>query len=426
MKKILSRIRRYLEKLRYFNRARLINRIRLLIDIKQINIKPRSFPIKVTLSLSNVCNYACPMCSINNLRKSKFKKVINNISLVQLKSFSALFKFVEQLSFVGFVGESVLNPEFIPIVKYLKSRFQMYLFISSNGYGILDDIQDVMVETGFDSVIFSIHAATPETYRILQGSHLEVVLSNVENLQRKKHKKGVSKPYITIVYALNKANIKETTIMIDLAHKLNIERLHLYHYHDYGLSELSLESNVEYANKMLDEIYDYAKQKNIGYLLPKTPPYYEEYSFKESQDEKEIPCYLPWTGLQLRSSYSHSNSLYLGCCNVYNAFLFDYDKHISYYGKVDIIKIWHHPLFQYLRKTVNTNKKHKKNPLCQYCKSKKRNYLKSTDNKKNYEIKLLVLDEFIDGFKANYINEIEEVIGLKVLYTEDDELRALA
>jgi len=38
-------------------------------DVERIRQRPQSFPMKMTLALSNVCNYACAICSVQNLRK---------------------------------------------------------------------------------------------------------------------------------------------------------------------------------------------------------------------------------------------------------------------------------------------------------------------------------------------------------------------
>ena len=87
--------------------------------------------------------------------------------------------------------------------------------------------------------------------------------------------------------------------------------------------------------------------------------------------------------------------------------------------------IWHHPVFQYLRRTVNPGGKSPRNPLCQYCKSHQRDYLKNTDNQKNREMKRQALDQFWQGFKQSGMAG-KDIVGLKVLYAEDDELNALA
>ena len=402
------------------------NRFLLLYDIKSKNLTPESYPWNMTLALSNVCNYLCPMCSVHNLRTNKVKKVTNNISLTQLISFSDLLRCVEQLNFMGFFGESVLNPEFIPIIRYLKKEYQISLFFSTNGYGVNRKIQDTLIESKLDSMTFSIHAVQPQTYAKLQGDHFETVINNLRSLNQKKIKANSTRPKITIAYALNKINIKEATDMLEIAGENGIDKLFLYHYRDYGISEFSLDNDTEYANAQIDHIYEYAKNRNLLHLLPGLPPYYKDITIiKEDQPEK--PCYKPWTSLQMRSSYSHNDSLYLGCCNTFNAFLFNYKEHINHYGKLEFQKIWNHPVLQYLRKTVNTHGKVSRNPLCTYCKSQQRDYLKNTDNKKNYEIKLSKISDFFNEFSAYNKNaDLPSIQGLQILYSEDDELRKLA
>ena len=426
-KKNGARLLRHYRDLKYWLSLSSGQRI-LRKDIKQISLLPKSYPTHVTIALSNECNYACPICSIHNLRRNKVVKVTNNIQLDQIKAFSDLFDHIEHLAFMGLFGESILNPEFIPIVKYIKTNHpHIHLFVSTNGYGITEAIQNTMIDIGFDSVNFSIHASKSTTYKKLQGPHFDIVLENLTNLQKKKDIRGADKPRITIVYALNKANIDETKEMVDIAYNLGVDNLDLYHYHDYGIKTLSLNLDIDFANKRIDEIYAYAEEKNARSLLPTPPPYFIEPSFEDrEQDQEEIPCYLPWKGLQLRASYSHPNSLYMGCYNVFNAFLFDYQEHFDHYEKIEFKKIWHHPVLQYVRRTVNSTEEYQRNPFCTYCKSTKRHYLKKLDNHKNVENKLRVLDEFFKDFKAFHGFDMEEIVGLEVLYTEDHELRSLA
>ena len=299
------------------------NLIYLANDIEKKQIKPRSFPVDITLSLSNVCNLSCPICSVNNLRKNNLPRVVNNISSEQIKAFSPVFDNALKLNFMGFVGESILNPEFDQIISYLKLNYNLSLFVSTNGMGLNPKIQDTMLDIGFDSINYSVHASTPKTYAKLQGGNFDTVISNLIRLANQKKQKNLLLPNITIVYALNKENIKETDKMIDLAADLKIKKLILYHYRDYGISELSLDKDPYAANMLIDDIYSYAREKRAISILPNLPPYFKEYK-PEEEDNKEIQCDLQWTGLQMRASYSHQDSLYLECCNVFNAFLFIY------------------------------------------------------------------------------------------------------
>jgi len=251
---------------------------------------------------------ACRICA-----KNEISKVTNHISSKQVRAFSGVLKHVEGMRFMGLYGESVLNPEFIPTVRYLKASFpDRSIYLATNCY-----------------------AVTPKTYEILQGKHFHTVLKNLTELQDRKARKGVKKPRVTISYALNKANIGEAQAMVDLAMERGVKHVQFYHYRDYGASEWSLDHDPVYANQRIDQIYDYARKKCELDLLPSAPPYFKTDGVESKEEQGDWPCYLPWQGLQLRSSHSHPDSHYLGCCNVFNAFLFNYKEHIARYGKVE-------------------------------------------------------------------------------------------
>ncbi len=406
------------------NINKVLNYINLKKDVLSRNKKPSSYPFQVVMSLSNTCDHSCPICSVNNLERAEFRRVKNQIPLEHIKIFSEIFEKAVSCTFAGFIGESILNPEFDTIIRYLKSKFDLKLNVSTNGWGMNEQVQNTMLDIGFDSVSFSIHAATPETHRVLQGSDFNRVMEHLQRLQSEKRRRNLLKPHVSIEYALNKKNIHETKKMLDIACRLKVDRFNIYHYHDYGFSGIELNSEPEFANKMIDDIYRYAEEKGATNILPRNPPYYKTYKL-ENVSLKEIKCFLPWYGLQMRSSYSHTDSYYVGCCNVFNTFLFNYKEHLETYGKLEFKKIWHHPVFQHLRNTVNTTSGNKRNPLCKYCKSKQRTYLKAVDNSENYRKKLEAINGFFESFQEEFDN-IEDIEGLKVLYTEDAELKTLA
>lgn len=407
-----------------------LNKILALGEAGKNKVGPSSRPTKITMSLSNCCNLLCPICSVHNLRRQNIERVANNITPEQIKAFDKIFDKASSISFMGFIGESVLNPDFKEIISYLKLKHKLTLDISTNGMGLNEAIQNTMLKIGFDAITFSIHAATPETYKILQAGDFETVIGNLTSLAKKKIAGNYAKPRITVVYALNKANIDEVKIMIDLMKKLKIDFLYLYHYHDYNhsLNEIIVQdSDVDEANKKIDQIYDYAGEQGALDILPKNRPYWQKEKDRKAPSdgvEKTKTCNLPWTGLQMRSCYSHNDSYYLGCCNVFNLFILNYQKHIEKYGKIEFDKIWQHPVLKYLRETVNAPGG-KNNPLCAYCQSSQRAHLKATDNKENYRIKLEMIDKFFQEFSKQY-KEVEPVEGLEILYTEDKELQAMA
>ncbi|NMC51672.1 radical SAM protein [Candidatus Kuenenbacteria bacterium] len=407
-----------------------LNKMLALAEAGKNKKNPKGQPTKITMSLSNCCNLLCPICSVHNLREKNIERVANNITPEQIKAFDKIFDKAGSINFMGFIGESVLNPHFKEIIGYLKLKHKLDLGMSTNGMGLNEKIQDTMLKIGFDAITFSIHAATPETYKILQAGDFETVIGNLVSLAKKKMDGNYKKPRITVVYALNKANIDEAVKMIDLIKKFKIDFFGLYHYHDYNhaLKEIIVrDDEVDEINKKIDRLYNYAKEQGVIAALPKEPPYFQKEKDRkpgEDKDRKATACNAPWVGLQLRSCYSHQDSYYLGCCNVFNPFIFNYQKHIEKYGQVEFDKIWQHPVLQYLRQTVNA-RDGQMNPLCAYCKSSQRAHLKATDNKENYRIKLEMIKAFFDGFNKQY-KDTPVIEGLEILYTEDEELQAMA
>lgn len=399
-----------------------------LLDRKLQNKIPLSFPQNMYLSLSNNCNLSCKICSINNLKEKNIKRSINNISLKDIEKFKELLKRVRRVNFMGHIGESVVNPEFSDIVRYVKLNFSPSMLVSTNGLGLTEKIQNTMLETGFNSIAFSFHSPIPVTHQLLQGGDFNKIKGNLERIQKIKIKKNLKYPKITVIYALNKKNIEETPKMIDIVKNLKVNKLYLYHYNDYGFNDIALNNDKEYANQVIDKIYDYARENEALEFLPKNKPYFKELLL-EKEPEKEERCFLPWTDLHLKSSYSHSNSLYISCCNTLNLFLLNYREFIDQYEDFKLKKIWNHSFFQYLRLTVNSNSKYSRNPICAYCKSNKRKFYKQTDNKENYKIKMEMLDKFFIDYE-NYLRDnnlsIESIKGLTLLRQEDEELAAMA
>ncbi|OGH94956.1 MAG: hypothetical protein A2538_04685 [Candidatus Magasanikbacteria bacterium RIFOXYD2_FULL_41_14] len=399
----------------------IVNLAQQHFDAKTFNPRPGSTPGDVVFSLTNICNLSCPMCSINNI-KAKCGQVPNFITFDEFKKFAELLAAATRLSFMGFIGESILNPDFFKIISYLKKEYKTFLHISTNGNGLNEKVQDQMLAVGFDSITFSIHGFSPESYKTLQAGSLDLVKKNLARLLTRRKELKLKVPYVTVVFALNRANIDEAQQMLEWVAGLGADAFHVYHFHDYTPTLKGLifkKEEYPEINKKIDALYEYAQLKGWLNLLPPQKPYFKEDALE--QEKGIVKCDRPWKGFQMRSSFSHKDCYYMGVCNVFNSFLFNYKEHLEKYGKLDFQKIWQHPVLQYLRQTSNSAGPKPVNPLCAYCKSSKRKYLKNTDNAANYKAKLEAIDGFFKGFKKEYPN-FEEVGGVQMLYTEDDEL----
>lgn len=390
-------------------------------DIASSKIKPFSRPTQITLNLSTKCNYNCPICSMGKAKKLFPNYQNNMITRETVEKMHEFFCFAQSVSFMGLLGEPLVNPDFFGIVDFFRKNTTTSLSVSTNGLLLNQTNRENFINYSFEAMTFSLHGATEDSYEKLQGHNFNRVIENLSSLISEKRCSKSTCPYITIVHALNWWNIHELPIFLDLMKEISPDRVFIYHYRDYeGIEEnISLKGgNIQKANDLISSAYDYAKKIGVYKIIePKDPPLVVppdkdlDLKFKQTR-----LCDLPWRGLQLRGCISHVDSFYVGCCNVFNVFRLDYQKFEDLFEKV-----WHHPVLMYLRETVNGENV---NPICRYCKSPERNYLKSVDNKKNNAKKALVIEEFFEGFKTHFGNiSGYNLTGLTILEQDPADIK---
>lgn len=400
---------------------RRVNDALLWRDIARVEPRPSSRPVDTTVNLCSACNMSCPICNIGALREHGMS-ANNQVAFEQFFGLYDFFRCAGKVDFNGFIGESLLNRDFMRIARVFKSQGTV-LYTSTNGLALTESVQDALLDLGFDHINFSLHAATAETYGRLQSGHFDRVVANARRLLSERRRRGLRNPTVTIVYALNSANLGECKQMLDLAEELGVDALSVYHYRDYGFREIALDNDPGMANEAIDALYVYAESKGLVGLLPAVRPYY---SFDTDPPDDihdagpPVRCELPWRGLQLIGSCAHDDCHYLSVCSMFRPFRFNYREHAEACGKVRYNEIWHHPLFQFLRQTVNPVGKRPRNPLCHYCKSRWRDFMKNVDNRRNAAVKAERLGEFHAALRAAF-REMPSIPGLTLLTEEDAE-----
>ncbi len=400
---------------------RRVNDALLWCDIANVEPRSRARPVTTTVNLCSGCNMSCPICNIGALREHGMS-ASNKVSYEQFLGLYDFFRCAETVDFNGFIGESLLNRDFMRIARVFKAQGTT-LYTSTNGLALTEDVQDALLGLGFDHVNFSLHAATAATYAKLQSPHFDRVVANVRRLLSERRRCGLEKPTVTIVYALNSANLGESRRMLDLAADLGVNALSVYHYRDYGYREIALDNTPEIANEAIDALYAYAEEKGLAGLLPAAKPYYRTDTNPPDDLHEACPpvrCELPWRGLQFIGSCAHEDCHYLGVCSMFRPFLFNYREHVKACGKVRYHDIWHHPLFQFLRQTVNPVGDALRNPLCRYCRSPWRDFMKNVDNRKNAAVKAERLKEFHVMLRERF-ESMPDIPGLTMLTQDDPE-----
>ena len=165
------------------------------------------FPKEYLIDISSLCNHTCSFCSN---RKMTGKKNANS---------ELVFRILKEAKFEGAVsvglyatGEPFLNKDLEEFIKYAKKINYDYVYITTNGAAATPKRMKIAIDNGLDSIKFSIHGGTKETYQKIHGKNdFERVIKNLKwvNEYRKTNGKNL-KIYVTMVETFENKKEVET------------------------------------------------------------------------------------------------------------------------------------------------------------------------------------------------------------------------
>ena len=155
------------------------------------------FPEEYLIDISSLCNHTCTFCSN---RKMKNKKNADSVLVMRILKEAR----DEGAKSVGLyaTGEPFLNKDLEKFIRYAKKELNYeYVYITTNGAACTPKRVASAIENGLDSIKFSIHGGTAETYKKIHGKDdFERVIRNlkwVSNYRIENNKK--LKIYVTMV-----------------------------------------------------------------------------------------------------------------------------------------------------------------------------------------------------------------------------------
>ena len=93
----------------------------------------------------------------------------------------------------------------------------------TNGLLMNESIARAMVEHRMHSIVVSIDASCPKTYEHIRiGGNWDVLVHNLETLQRVKRELGSVLPYLELAFVMMRSNIKELPAVIGIAKELGV------------------------------------------------------------------------------------------------------------------------------------------------------------------------------------------------------------
>lgn len=205
----------------------------------EYTVEKLAFPKEVMLEVTNCCNNKCFFCSgtVSERKRGIVEFELMNRLIEEAYSYGA-----RKISFHG-MGEPCLCKELSQYVAKAKELGYTYIYLDTNGVLATPEVINPVLDAGLDSLKFSIHAASGETYKKITGN--DQYNTVVENLRRisnyiKEHKLQCK---LIAYFAENKFNENEADkfkeIMQEQVDEVWIRPIH----NGSGV----MKSNIEYA-----------------------------------------------------------------------------------------------------------------------------------------------------------------------------------
>jgi len=161
-------------------------------------------PENIYLETTNACNakcYSCPRLKMNRpvgfMAWDVFEKIITD-----LKKFRGLY-FTLHID-----GEPLMDPQLFERIKYIKKNIRgAKVHFNTNANLLTEEKTRQIMESGLDSITFSIDGTTKETYEIIKtGMNFQTAIANVENFFRIKKEMNAKKPLVIMQMVVSDIN----------------------------------------------------------------------------------------------------------------------------------------------------------------------------------------------------------------------------
>lgn len=176
-------------------------------DLTEIGIAPH-FPRIIKIDICNACNYACVFCP-----QAKQEGKIGNIDDILCKRImkDAYKEGAREICFSS-TGEPLLNPRLPDYILLAKGIGYEYTFFNTNGFLMDEALAKKIIESGADSVKFSINAAAKNYKLVHGGGSYERVIENLKIFDRVRKEKR-SSCHLYVSYVATKYTIDEAEIV---------------------------------------------------------------------------------------------------------------------------------------------------------------------------------------------------------------------
>jgi MoaA/NifB/PqqE/SkfB family radical SAM enzyme len=326
-------------------------------EIREKRTVLRSRPYTFNIDLIGVCNMNPPCSMCFNWKDGRSPRYHKGLTVEDIKRFGEHLQLAHEVINCG-IGEPLLNRDLIPILQLFHDWGKPFGF-NSNGLALSPALTERLVPY-FEilTILFSLDAATAETYAKVRGLFFDRVVANIAHYcarRREVAPDGLASK-TGIVFMPMRSNRRETADFIRLGARLGVDVVELralnridenwvvrrgdftFDYFREILTPAELEEIRQEAAEVaaaegvrLDCQYQVSPESTFAFFLP---PEYRDLG---------VRCVLPW-----RFILPYQNGNTVPCCFI--------SEDLGDWRKTGLEKLWNGPFMQDLRGRMATGK----------------------------------------------------------------------
>jgi len=152
--------------------------------------------VHLDIEASNFCDLGCTFCArtiriqeggwraLKHFDFEMYKKIIDNAIEVGVCSVN-----------LNFLGEPLLNPKCVDMIRYAKGAGIIDVFLHTNGTQLNDKMCNRLIDSGLDKLSISFDSPYKNRFEEVRiGASYEQVLGNIRRFARIKKERGVARP----------------------------------------------------------------------------------------------------------------------------------------------------------------------------------------------------------------------------------------
>lgn len=241
--------------LRHMTPTKLVNFLRAEANALGRCAKPGSYPYILKIESTNICSLRCHHCyedrrppregerPYGRMRLEDFKKIVDEMG-----------RYLFKINLYGF-GEPWLFPESLAMIRYATER-NIGVGVSSNMNHRDASLNEQIVASGLEVLIFSCHGASQETYRrFMDNGTMELAFKNIREVIAVRRRLNRATPLIDWQYCVTGFNEHEIGAARRLAAEMGVDQVRFIR------PLFPPDASPEWFSKMFPKVQDAAAEQ---------------------------------------------------------------------------------------------------------------------------------------------------------------------